>query len=311
MVCSQPKRGALRRQACFDQHQDPWVRHSDTSPEALPKVQPCPFGSPLPEDVCREPTTMTERATLPSLNATVETPGPDIPPGEKKGPPVAPKPPWFRQSLRKILDERDQRRSIKPAEQRPHVGFNRSFGGRSSSSAANLSIRQKIYSFETFSTPAGTEKVDNRKPLSLSSPCPPVETETTSHSGSVENGKDEGLENLQADPTVSTTDPPSCEEQPQQEQPVSHQEPRDREVADLVSGPNDPLSEGGEDDRDPSPCEGRTVSPPPTGLRMSEAKATIPQVDVDMDEELTANQPEKDLDGENLEKILSFSIQVT
>lgn len=254
---------------------------------------------------------MTERATLPSINAAVETPEPDIPPGEKKGPPVAPKPPWFRQSLRKIRDERDQRKSIKPAEQRPHIGLNRSFGGRSSSSAANLSIKQKIYSFETFSTPAGTEKVDNRKPLSLSSPCPPVETETTSHSGSVENGKGDGPEDIQADPTVSTIDPSSSEEEPQQEQPVSNQEPRDREIADLVSGSNDPLSAQDQDDRNPSPVKGWTDSPPPTSLRMSEAKATIPQVDVDMDEELTVNQPQKDLDGENLEKILTFSIQVT
>uniref|UniRef100_H2S1K1 Pro-interleukin-16 n=1 Tax=Takifugu rubripes TaxID=31033 RepID=H2S1K1_TAKRU len=294
VVCSQPKRGALRRQACFDQHQDPWVRHSDTSPEEPPKVQPC-----LPENICRNPATMTERATLPSLNATVETPEPD--------------PPWFRQSLRKILDERDQRKSVKPAEQRPHMGFNRSFGGRSSSSAANLSIKQKIYSFETFSSPAGTEKVDNRKPLSLSSPCPPVETQTTSHSGSVENGKDEGPEDIQADPspTVSATDPSSSEEQPQQEQPVSNQEPRDREIADLVSGSNDPLSARDQDDRNPSPVEGRTASPPPTSLRVSEAKATIPQVDVDMDEELTVTRPQKDLDGENLEKILTFSIQVS
>lgn len=248
---------------------------------------------------------MTERATLPSLNATVETPEPDIPPGEKKGPPVAPKPPWFRQSLRKILDERDQRKSIKPAEQRPHTGFNRSFGGRSSS-AANLSIKQKIYSFETFSTPAGTERVDNRKPLSLSSPCPPVETETTSPSRSVENGKDEGLEDIQADPTVSTIDPCSSEEQPQQEQPVSNQEPRNREIAALVSGSNDPLSARDQDDRNPSPVQGWTDSPPPTSPSMSEAKATIPQVD----EELTVNQPQKDLDLD-LEKILTFSIQVT
>lgn len=181
------------------------------------------------------------------------------------------------------------------------MGFNRSFGGRSSSPAANLSIKQKISSFETFSTPAGTERGDNRKPLSLSSPCPPVETETTSHSGGVENGKEEGLEDIQADPS----------EQPQREQPVSHQEPRAREIADLVSGPNDPLSAGDQDDRNPSPVEGWTDPPPPTSLRTSEARATIPQVDVDMEEELTVSRPQRDLDGENLEKILTFSIQVT
>lgn len=271
-------------------------------------MRPCP--SPLPEDICSEATTMTERATLRSLHATVEAPEPDVPPGEKKGPPVAPKPPWFRQSLRKILDEREQRKSIKAAEQRRHVGFNRSFGGRSSSSAANLSIKQKISSFETFSAPAGTEKVDSRKALSLSSPCPPVETETTGHSGGVENGKDEGLEDTQAAPAVSPSDPSSSEEQPQQEQPESNQEPRDREIAESVSGSSDPLSARDQDDRSPSAVEGWTDPPPPSSLSGSEAKATIPQVDVDMDEELTVNQPQKDLDLD-LEKILTFSIQVS
>lgn len=174
---------------------------------------------------------------------------------------------------------------MKPAEPRPQVGF----GGRSSSPAANLSIRQKICSFEMFSTPAGTEKVDNRKPLSPSSPCPcPVETETT-----------------------------SSEEEPRQERPVSNQDTGDRETADLVPGPNDPLPAGDQEDRNPSPVQGRTDPPPPTGPRTSGAKAAIPQVDldedvdVDVDEELSADQPQKDLDGENLEKILSFSIQVS
>lgn len=199
------------------------------------------------------------------------------------------------------------------------MGFSRSFCGRSSSSAADLSIKEKIYSFETFSSPAGPEKVENRKPVSVSSTCPPVETETISHSASVENGKDEGLEDIQARPcpNVSTTNPSTSEGQPPQEQPVSNQEPRDLEIDDLDSRSNDPLSSPDEDERNASPpeqeseTEGSTVSPPPTCLTLSEDKAKSPQVDMDMDQELTVNQPQKDLDGENLEKILTFSNQVS
>lgn len=326
-VCSQPKRGALRRQACIDQHQDPWVRHSDTSPEELPKAQHCPVGSPLPENICSKPPIMTESEKLPALNDTAEpaeplsdaTP-PGFPSGAKKGPPVAPKPPWFRQSLRKILDERERKKPDKAAAQRAHMGFSRSFCGRSGSSAANMSIKQKIHSFETFSTPAGSEMVDNRKPLSVSTSCPPVETESRSHSGSINNGKDGGPEEIQANPSpsVSTINPSTSEGQPQrsQEQPTSNQEPRDLEVADLDSGSNDAVPSPDRDDRNTSPSEqeseteGSAVLPSATGLRLSEGVANSPQVDREMDEALTANQPQKDLDGENLEKILTLSNQV-
>ncbi|CAF95962.1 unnamed protein product, partial [Tetraodon nigroviridis] len=118
-VCK-PKRGALRRQVCIDQHQDPWVRHSDTSPEELPKAQHCPVGSPRPENICSKPPIMTESEKLPILDDSVEPPEPlsdvtlaEFPSGAKKGPPVAPKPPWFRQSLKKIQDERERKKTDK------------------------------------------------------------------------------------------------------------------------------------------------------------------------------------------------------
>lgn len=326
VVCSQPKRGALRRQACIDQHQDPWVRHSDTSPEELPKAQHYPVGSPLPENTGSKPPIMTENQKLPTLNDAAEPAEPlsdttpsEFPPGAKKGPPVAPKPPWFRQSLRRILDERERKKPDKAAAQRPHMGFSRSFGGRSASSAANLSIKQKIHSFETFSTPAESVMVDNRKPACVSSSCPPVETESRSHSGSVSNGKDEVPEETQANPppSVSTIDPSTSEGQPEhsQEQPMSNQEPTDLEVADLDSGSNDAVSSPDHNERNTSPSEqeseteGSAVLPSATGLRLSEGRANSPQVDIEMDEALTVNQ-QKDLDGENLEKILTLSNQV-
>lgn len=325
VVCSQPKRGALRRQACIDQHQDPWVRHSDASPEQLPKAQHCPVGSPPPETIRSKPPTMTESENLPTLNDALEPAEPlpdrtpsEFPSGAKKGPPVAPKPPWFRQSLRKILDEREPKKPDHPAARRPQTsGFSRSFGGRSPSSAANLSIKQKIHSFETFSTPAGSEMVDNRKPTSVSSSCPPVETEPRSHSGSVNGGgEDEVPEEA---PSISAINPSTSEGQPQhsQEQPLSNQEPGDLEAADLNSGSNDAVSSQDHDERNTSPpeqeseTEGSALSPSATGLTLSEGGENSPQVDIEMDEALTVNQQQKDLDGENFEKILTLSNQVS
>uniref|UniRef100_A0A667WZR4 Pro-interleukin-16 n=1 Tax=Myripristis murdjan TaxID=586833 RepID=A0A667WZR4_9TELE len=94
--------------------------------------------------------------------------------GVKKGPPVAPKPLWFRQSLRNIRNGRDQTELAKPVDPKPVVGFSRSFGGstRSASSSSNLSIKQKIHSFETFSCPEGQEKGGNRRILTPSASLP-------------------------------------------------------------------------------------------------------------------------------------------
>lgn len=308
VVCSQPKRGALRRQACIDQHQDPWVRHSRTSPDELPKAKHRPVGSPRPENI------MTESEKLPQLNDTSDpaeslsdgTPSE----GAKKGPPVAPKPPWFRQSLRKILDERERKKPDKPAARRPHMDFSRSFAGRSDSSAANLSIKQKIHSFETFSGPAGSEMPDNRKPASVSSSSPPVHPEPRSHSGNANDRKDEVLEEILANPSpsVSIINPSTSEDQPQrsQEQPMSNQEPRGLRVEDLDSGSNDAVSSLDHDVRNASPSEQESETEGSVVLPI----ANSPPEDIEMDEALTAKQPQKDLDGENLEKILTLSTQV-
>lgn len=93
----------------------------------------------------------------------------------KKAPPVAPKPAWFRQSLRKIKDEQDQKTQAKPLEQTSAASFSRNFGIRSASSATNQSIKQRIHSFETFSSPEAPEKGSNRRPLAPSTTLSPVE----------------------------------------------------------------------------------------------------------------------------------------
>lgn len=98
---------------------------------------------------------------------------------------------------------------------------------------------------------------------------------------------------------------------------MSNQEPRDLEVADLDSGSNDAVSFPDHDEKYTSPSEqqseteGWAVLPSTTGLRLSEDVANIPQVDVEMDEALTVSQPQKDLNGENLDKILTLSNQVS
>uniref|UniRef100_A0A8C2W9I5 PDZ domain-containing protein n=1 Tax=Cyclopterus lumpus TaxID=8103 RepID=A0A8C2W9I5_CYCLU len=199
-LCSQPKRGGLRRQARIDQHaqeqlQDPWVRLSDSSPEELTKIHHRAAGRTQPINVYSKPATMSDEENMSKLNdsATDGTSDPpsnmspentlEFPSGAKLGPPVAPKPAGFRKSLRKILDDQDQKKPAKPAEQRSAMGFNRSFGVRSTPSAANLSIKQKIHSFETFSSPEVPQKGGNRRPVAPSNSLP-LETESKSHPAS-------------------------------------------------------------------------------------------------------------------------------
>lgn len=186
VLCSQPKRGALRRQACIDQHnqenlKDPWVHLSNSFPEELPEINHHHRHHTADKtqltNIHNKAATMNDDKNISELNgiATDVTSDPpsnmisentcETPPGAKMGPPVAPKPVWFRQSLTKIQDEQDQKRQAKPAEQRPSVGFNRGFGVRCASSATNLSIKQKIHSFETYSRPEETEMGCIRRPL--------------------------------------------------------------------------------------------------------------------------------------------------
>ncbi|XP_032392428.1 pro-interleukin-16 [Etheostoma spectabile] len=210
VLCCQPKRGALRRQARIDQQtreplqEDPWVRLSDSSPEELPEIHrhPSPDAADRtqPTNVHSKPSAMTEEDNMPELNGTNGTsdlPSDttpentfETPPGAKMAPPVAPKPVWFRQSLRKLRDEQGQKKQAKAAEQRPTVVFNRSSGVRSASSAANLSIKQKIHSFETFSSPECPEKGGNKRPVAPSASLS-LEKESESPPFSLDCGKGE------------------------------------------------------------------------------------------------------------------------
>ncbi|XP_041648540.1 pro-interleukin-16 isoform X3 [Cheilinus undulatus] len=182
-VRSQLKRRALRRQLCVDRQtpeklQDPWVRLSDSSPEELR-----PNAADRPITNHSKPFTMSDDNNTTELNGSLtghaNTSG--SPPVAKKGPPVAPKPAWFRQSVKRIQDEQEQMKTAKPTEQRPVVSSNRNFGLRSASSAAGLSIKQKIHSFETFSGSESQEKEGNRRVMAPSTSVTLEEKETRSH----------------------------------------------------------------------------------------------------------------------------------
>ncbi|KAM7423491.1 hypothetical protein PAMA_000036 [Pampus argenteus] len=232
VLCSQPKRGALRRQARIEQHtqeqlQDPWVRLSDSSPEKPSELHDNHHHYHLHQTADhKQPSTMNDEEDTPTLNCTTTDVGSDPPnnldpeikcettPESKKGPPVAPKPTWFRQSLKKIRNEQDQKKITKPTEQRPTVGFNRSFGVKSAVSATNLSIKQKIHSFETFSTPESQEKVDNRRSVAPSTSLPLTENKSGSPTvplGELGKSKNEVPKEIQANQSASAgeTDTPS------------------------------------------------------------------------------------------------------
>ncbi|XP_071344385.1 pro-interleukin-16 isoform X2 [Trachinotus anak] len=321
VLCSQPKRGALRRQARIEQHtqehlQDPWVRLSDSSPEELPEIHhqhiacyPQPVNVSKPATMSDEENTTdfngtTTDVTSDPLSNTIPENTSESPPGSKRGPPVAPKPVWFRQSLRKIRDGQDQKKQAKPAEQRFAVGFNRSFGARSASSSSNLSIKQKIHSFETFSGAEGAssmEKGSHRRPAAPSSSLPLMEKESKSHPASHEdcgNSKHEISKEIQSNDSASVqetdntvassmseacsqTTAKSCEDEPLSIQTITALPPSDNIDTDLDSGIENSHSAPSHDDpnvlasKQESEPERVTLSkvPPPATSNQDEREA--------------------------------------
>uniref|UniRef100_A0A8C5GZC1 Uncharacterized protein n=1 Tax=Gouania willdenowi TaxID=441366 RepID=A0A8C5GZC1_GOUWI len=132
VFCSRTQRSAPRRQTYVeqDQDQDPWVLLAQTSLEARPEIC-CP-----PSDA------MNPQENSLVIDSSVNSCDASVP---KKGPPVAPKPAWFLQSLRRIQDEQNQRRQRKSEEQLSGI-------------RSRMSIKQKISSFENFSSSSGREQ---------------------------------------------------------------------------------------------------------------------------------------------------------
>ncbi|KAM9318154.1 pro-interleukin-16 [Pholidichthys leucotaenia] len=271
---SQPKREkVLQRQPCIEQHQDPWVRLSNASPKQLPHFHH--HQSHLTEDrtqpVRSLTCTMSDHENTFEINGTHPpsntTPENTLePPLEaKKGPPVAPKPAWFRHSLRKIRDEQDQKKQDKNLQQRSASGFSRGFEFRSTSSVTSLSIKQKIHSFETFSSPEDPEKGTNRRHMASSTSLPHVEESrvpfpiTTASQGVNEKRKDEFSKESASDsgidttpicvvpPAVTSTSGEACSpteagssvEEPPSIQPPTEPPPSEALAADLDLGTNE------------------------------------------------------------------------
>ncbi|XP_049573344.1 pro-interleukin-16 isoform X2 [Syngnathus scovelli] len=216
-LCLQSKRGAFKRQARIGQQlQDPWVRLVDSFPKDLPEIRDrhnflhYTEDSARPNSIYHKPVTMKNEDKMTKLNCSVAdassnylcnlTPeGKDeIPTESKKGPPVAPKPAGFRQSLRKFRHEQDQKMLSKPAKPRHAVGFYRSFNMRVDSSVSNLSIKDKIHSFETFSTPASSEKVDSKKHVVPSTSLPLMESELDRKYARNKNKTSQGIQKKQS-----------------------------------------------------------------------------------------------------------------
>lgn len=195
VLCSQPIRGAaLRRQARIEpqaqeQLGDPWVRLSDRSTEETPRP---PFSDTVRTEV-HVGTTMSTEENITGLDSTVTVEVVDSPsevtpedvttaPLSKKGPPVAPKPTWSRYSKKKTQEEQRQKANLDKTPEQKSPGRS-SRGLRSASDGANLSLKQKIHSFETFSSPSSQDR-ENRRPLATSSSVPLVEKESRRHLGS-------------------------------------------------------------------------------------------------------------------------------
>ncbi len=170
-VCSPSKRVGLRRQAHLevstDQPLDPWVKLTDS-----PENQSYCYKTMSDQNGDSEVNGMDPDTTNTTSDSKSEQP-PDV----KKAPPVAPKPAWARQSIKSIKSGKPITEAMKHPDNRSH-GTGRTFGisRRDASSGANLSIRQKISSFETFSSPDGAERPSRR--LAPTATLLPVEKTT-------------------------------------------------------------------------------------------------------------------------------------
>ncbi|XP_039628693.1 pro-interleukin-16 isoform X2 [Polypterus senegalus] len=141
-ISTPAKRPLLRRQDHIDnldqKAHDPWVRISDSFEGQAAIMNP-------------------ENGQTESDHPESLSPGASK--GEnvssmKKGPPVAPKPTWARQSLKGL-------KNGKPVEaEKKTIDSGRSFGtsSRTATPSSKMSIKQKITSFETFSSPTSQER---------------------------------------------------------------------------------------------------------------------------------------------------------
>ncbi|KAJ0001595.1 hypothetical protein NQD34_001391 [Periophthalmus magnuspinnatus] len=340
-LASQNKKTALRRQDRVDgltpePLQDPWVRFTDSSPKRDPPLDPAhPFSTSPAQSIPDQPPTMSDNdETQLDVNGNssfdkenenkLELTGPAV----KQGPPVAPKPVWYRQSLKKIREEQSQKKTTKsPVDPPSSVGYSRSFGSRGqTSSNTNLSIRQKIHSFETFSSPESPEKVITAKrQVSTSSSLPTIEKETkvkltnsskkddakdinanASVSGlSTETVKDDSKSDLSSD-TTTTTDPSPVVAQTEQ---LSLTEPANEEPKYIDLVPEEP-NDATEEVIEAEALEEMTVRSADEEQNLEPPGETENQTETSPDSTPGGSVVSKGCE-ESLEKVLAFSNQVS
>ncbi|XP_007258207.3 pro-interleukin-16 isoform X1 [Astyanax mexicanus] len=342
-VCSPTKRAGLRRQANVDsspdQQIDPWVKQTEDSPEKH----------------LYHRKTMSDHNGNSEINGTTSETTDTIlssqseeSPGARKGPPVAPKPTWVRQSLRSIKSGKSPAEAFKHPDKRSQ-DTGRTFGVslRATSSATNQSIKQKISSFETFSNSDGGDKHErtSRRLAASSSSLPPAEKSQPrfERTQPAETNSFIKRQDCEKPSEPDTSEPcPITETSSEAEQPTSD------EKSDVIPETND-LNEVEEPSEDPtSPPEESTspakeedeASPPEKDLpsighspRRSSSSKDPPSVKTSTLEgqedqrrtsaslrtrslPLNTNPPtdahnQGGLDGDSLEIILSFSNQVS
>ncbi|KAM7048644.1 pro-interleukin-16 isoform 3-T3 [Molossus nigricans] len=177
-----PKHPVLKRQARVDggpdgAAEDPWVRISDCIKSLFSPIMSDSHGhAPLqPAIGLGEDGTQTPSAgTPPELDGVNGAPRAYKPADGgvvKKGPPVAPKPAWFRQSLKGLRHRGPEPRPPPAAAPPKPTPAPREHQGPHT--RASSSIRQRISSFETF----GSSQLPDRGARRLSPPAPSAEAE--------------------------------------------------------------------------------------------------------------------------------------
>ncbi|KAL8197297.1 UNVERIFIED_CONTAM: hypothetical protein K2H54_019757, partial [Gekko kuhli] len=175
--CPSSQRPALRRQARVDYSleasaEDPWVRISDCikslfSPGMLEERCPLNLHTGVNASDDSQAPGCSEAALQRSDTEEADSKAPqssDEGDSVKKGPPVAPKPTWFRQSLKGFKKGSSEAATSAGQNATEHqtVSDNELRPKRSHTSARGLSIKQRISSFESLGTPQSPEK-GNRK----------------------------------------------------------------------------------------------------------------------------------------------------
>ncbi|XP_035274215.1 pro-interleukin-16 isoform X1 [Anguilla anguilla] len=337
LICSQSKRPALRRQAHVEliqeQLRDPWVRISDSTEAQCISLTMSEengtadlSGQAEPED--------THVSSAPS------EPKPEELLGAKRGPPVAPKPSWVRQSLRSGRVGGQLQELSKPPDKRAQDA-GRTFGVslRATSSGGNLSFKQKIHSFETFSSPEtpqrGSWRPGPSASLSLMDKAPGRSdaAHSPADAGSAVNGKPA----VNGRPAVTR----AAEEKNPSPVPAAAPAPDPTPVTSAIpeacSPPEEAPNQSEPKEEVPAPEEDvRTASPPPSEPRKCEIPVATPKIlpaeeplplrkdlesvtqtslrtrSLPLSASLSSEGPGlRVLDGESLGKILSFSNQVS